>query len=83
MDLEIGTTCHMGKPFRNLGALKIMKNRSTEGIRTIRDRKTDPFRVNQVFGRLRFGTPKPTECADNVKCTELIGDRPRQSAGSP
>ena len=32
MDLEIRTTCHMGKPFRNLGALKIMKDRSTEGI---------------------------------------------------
>ena len=52
MDLEIRTTCHMGKPFRNLGALKITKDRSTEGIRMIRDRKTDPFRVNKVFGHL-------------------------------
>ena len=43
MDLEIRTTCHIGKLFRNLGALKIMKDRSIEGIRTIRDRKTDPF----------------------------------------
>ena len=43
MDLEIRTTRHMGKPVRNLGALKITKDRSIEGIRTIRDRKTDPF----------------------------------------
>ena len=43
MDLEIRTICHMGKPVRNLGALKIRKERSIEGIRTIRDRKTDLF----------------------------------------
>ena len=50
---------------------------------TIRDGENDPFRVNKVVGHLRFGTPKPTECADNVKCTKLIGDRPQQSVGSP
>ena len=83
MDLEIRTTCHMGKPVRNLGALKIMKDRSTEGIRTIRDRKTDPFRVNKAFGCLRFGTPKTIGCAEDVKHTEPIGDWPRQSASSP
>ena len=83
MDLEIRITCHMGKPVRNLGALKIIKDRSTEGIGMIRDRKTDLFRVNKVFGCLQFGTPKPTECANNVKCTELISDWQRQSAGSP
>ena len=49
---------------------------------TIRDGENDPFRVNKVVGRLRFGTPKPTECADNVKRTEPIGDWPRQSARS-
>ena len=83
MDLEIKTTCHIGKLSRNLGALKITKDRSTEGIRTIRDRKTDQFRVNKVFGRLRFETPKPTKCADNVKHTKLIDDQPQQSAESP
>ena len=82
MDLEIRTTCHMGKPVRNLGALKIRKERSTEGIRTIRDRKTDLFRVNKVFGCFRFGTPKTIGCAEHEKCTEPIGDWPRQSARS-
>ena len=40
----------------------------------IRDEEIDLIRVNKVVGRLRFGTPKPTECADNVKHTEPIDD---------
>ena len=44
----------------------------------IRDEENDPFQVNKVFSCLRYRTPKPTKCADNVKCTEPISDWPQQ-----
>ena len=49
---------------------------------TIKDGENDPFQVNKVVGHLQFGTPKLTECADNVKHTEPISDQPQQSARS-